>query len=40
MTNVVIFEKEPPQGTPESAKRFRRDDVEGYIDFLTGLVKE
>jgi molybdopterin-guanine dinucleotide biosynthesis protein len=40
MADVVIFNEEPPQGTPESAKRFRKDDVEGCIDFITGLINE
>jgi len=40
MTDVVIFDKEPPQGIPKNAKRFRRDDVEGFVEFITGLVKE
>ena len=40
MADVVIFEKEPPQGIPKNAKRFRRDDVEGVIDFIMGLIKE
>lgn len=40
MADVVIFEKKPPQGIPKNAKRFRRDDVEGVIDFIMGLIKE
>ncbi len=40
MADVVIFDKKPPQGIPKNAKRFRRDDVEGFIKFVTGLVKE
>jgi molybdopterin-guanine dinucleotide biosynthesis protein len=40
MADVVIFDKEPPQEIPKSAKRFRRDDVEGFVKFVTGLVKE
>lgn len=40
MADVVIFDKELPHGILQSAKRFRRDDAEGYIEFITGLVKE
>lgn len=40
MADVVIFDKKPPQGIPKSAKRFRRDEEEGFIEFVTGLIKE
>ncbi len=40
MADVIIFDKEPPQGIPKNAKRFRRDDVEGFLDFVTGLIKK
>jgi molybdopterin-guanine dinucleotide biosynthesis protein len=40
ISDVVIFDKEPPQGTPEGAKRFHMDDVEGCINFVTGLIKK
>jgi hypothetical protein len=40
MADVVIFDKEPPPEIPKNAKRFRRDDVEGFIKFIMGLVKE
>lgn len=40
MADVVIFEKEPPLGISKNAKRFRRDDVEGFVDFVTGLIKK
>ena len=40
IADVILFEKEPPPGTPESAKRFSKDDVEGCIDFMTGLIKK
>ena len=40
MADVVIFDKEPPLGIPKSAKRFRRDEVEGFVEFITRLVKE
>src|SRR4030043_256168 len=40
MADVVIFDKKPPQGTPKDAKRFHRDDVEGVIDFIMGLIKK
>jgi molybdopterin-guanine dinucleotide biosynthesis protein len=40
MADVVIFDEEPPIGTPEVAKRFRSDDVEGYINFIIGIVNK
>jgi uridine kinase len=40
MADVVIFDKEPPLRTPEGAKRFHRDDVEGFIDYLIRLIKK
>jgi molybdopterin-guanine dinucleotide biosynthesis protein len=40
MADVVIFDKDPPPGIPKNAKRFRRDDMEGFVKFVTGLVKE
>jgi molybdopterin-guanine dinucleotide biosynthesis protein len=40
MADVVVFDKEPPQATPEAAKRFQRDDVEGCIDFIIRLIKK
>jgi hypothetical protein len=40
MADVVIFDKKPPQGMPQGAKRFCRDNVEGFLDFVTGLIKE
>jgi uridine kinase len=40
MADVVIFDKKPPQGIPKNSKRFRRDDVEGFVDFVTGLIKK
>ncbi len=33
MADVVIFENEHPQRTPKSAKRFRKDNMEGFINF-------
>jgi molybdopterin-guanine dinucleotide biosynthesis protein len=39
MADVVIFDKEPPLRTPEGAKRFHRDDVEG-LDFIIRLIKK
>jgi len=39
MADVIIFDKKPPQGIPKNAKRFRRDDVEEFVDFVMGLVK-
>lgn len=40
IADVVIFDKEPSQGIPKNAKRFSRDDVEGVVKFIMGLVKE
>jgi molybdopterin-guanine dinucleotide biosynthesis protein len=40
MADVVIFDKKPPHGTPEAAKRFYRDDVKGFIDYVMRLIKE
>ncbi len=40
LADVVIFDKKPPQGIPKNAKRFNRDNVVGFIDFVIGLVKE
>ena len=40
MADVVAFEKEPPLGIPQGAKGFRRDDVEGFVDFVTGLINK
>src|SRR4030066_2359335 len=31
MADIVIFDKEPPPEIPKNAKRFRRDDMEGFI---------
>jgi LAO/AO transport system kinase len=38
LADAVIFDKDPPQGTPEKAKRFSLDDTEGYVNFITGLI--
>lgn len=40
MADVVIFDKEPPQGIPKDAKRFRRDDVEECINCITRLIRK
>ena len=40
MADVVIFDKTPPQGIPKNVKRFRRDDAEGFIEFMIGRIKE
>jgi len=39
MADIVIFEKEPPAKTPENAKRFSKNDVEGFINFIARLIK-
>ena len=38
MADVVIYDKEVPPKTPEKAKRFRSDDVEGFLNFIAGLL--
>lgn len=40
MADAVIFEKDPLQETPKTAKRFSLDNEEGYINFIIGLVIE
>ena len=40
MADIVIFEKELPAKTPESAKRFSKNDVKGYINFITRLIND
>jgi molybdopterin-guanine dinucleotide biosynthesis protein len=40
MADVVIFDKKPPPEIPKNAKRFRRDDAEGVVDFIMGLIKK
>ncbi len=40
MADVVIFDKEPPPWTPEGAKRFLSDDVEGYVNFIIRIVNK
>ncbi|MEW6161763.1 MAG: hypothetical protein AB1606_00345 [Nitrospirota bacterium] len=40
IADAVIFDKDLPSGTPEGAERFRSDDVEGYTNFITGLMIE
>lgn len=37
---VVIFETVPPAGIPERAKIFQKDDREGYINYVTGIVSK
>lgn len=38
MADVVIFNKEPTLGIPKDAKKFCRDDMEGYINFVKRLI--
>jgi LAO/AO transport system kinase len=40
MADAVIFNKKTPQGIPKTAKKFRIDDEEGYINFIIGLLVE
>ncbi len=37
---IFSFEKKPPQGISKNAKRFSRDDVKGFVDFVMGLIKK
>jgi hypothetical protein len=39
MADVVIYDKEPPNETPERAKRFSWDSVQGCIDHVIGLAQ-
>jgi molybdopterin-guanine dinucleotide biosynthesis protein len=39
MADVVIYDKEPPNKTPERSKRFSWDSIEGGIDYVIGLVQ-
>jgi molybdopterin-guanine dinucleotide biosynthesis protein len=40
MADAVIFDKNPPQGIPKTAKKFRIDNEEEYINFTIGLMIE
>jgi len=40
MADIVIYDKEPPNETPERSKRFSWDSVEGCIDYVIGLVQK
>lgn len=40
MADIVISEEDIPKGKAEGAKRFHKDDVEGYIDYLIRLIKK
>ena len=40
MANAVIFDKNPPQGIPKTAKKFCIDNEEEYINFTIGLMIE
>jgi molybdopterin-guanine dinucleotide biosynthesis protein len=37
---VVIFETVPPAGIPEKAMAFHKDDREGYIKYIKGMIDE
>jgi molybdopterin-guanine dinucleotide biosynthesis protein len=39
MADIVIFEKEPPDKTPENAKRFSKNDVKVYINYIAQLIR-
>lgn len=38
MADAVIFDKNPPQGIPKTAKKFHIDNEEDYINFTIGLM--
>ena len=38
MADVVVYDKVLPHGTPENAKKFRTNDVEGFLNFVSGLL--
>jgi hypothetical protein len=40
MADVVIFERELPAEMPEGAKKFRRDEAEKILDFISGRINE
>jgi hypothetical protein len=40
MADAVIFDKNLPQGIPKTAKKFRIDNEEEYINFTIGLMIE
>lgn len=40
MADVVIYDKEPPEGTYARAKRFSWSSVEECIEYVMGLVQE
>ena len=40
MADVVVFDGEPPFGTPRRAKNFRRDEVGKILDFISGVIKK
>jgi uridine kinase len=40
MANTVIFDKDPPKGTPKTAKTFHLNHKEEYVNFITGLVNK
>ena len=40
MADIVVFDGEPPVGTPRRAKNFRRDEVGKILDFISGVIKK
>lgn len=40
MADIVVFDGEPPVGTPRRAKNFRRDEVGKILDFISGVSKK
>jgi hypothetical protein len=40
MADIVIYDKKPPAGIPEKAKSFSRDNKEGCIEYVMGLIQK
>lgn len=36
--DLVIFDREPPEGTPAGAEKFHQDDIQGYVNCITGII--
>jgi molybdopterin-guanine dinucleotide biosynthesis protein len=39
IADVVIFEKDPPPDAPEGAKKFCKDDHEGFLKYIISLIR-
>jgi molybdopterin-guanine dinucleotide biosynthesis protein len=40
MANIVIYDKEPPRGTPKGAKIFRTNEKKKCLDFISSFFKK